>query len=246
MRLGYSGGMTGLINSAETLQQLRGVLGEYEQRAFFGANGAATAYKEAAKSVVNFQLRRPAMLVADANDVGKILNFLDKEWYEAENAESVETREDLLAELGDMGFFVLLTGMLHWDKLEGSQRDFVQRALGWAEDKARENKINLSEAIVYAAEVKDPKNYREEFYGLRKEERVEETFHRVEKIGKLHRKIRSKLNGEWSETKDLLTTLATHWLNGSRQDDETIGQIEELFLLADIDILSYAYDPDVK
>jgi hypothetical protein len=217
---------------AHTVENFRG-------SSFYTEHPELGEYEAGFAAMAKFLLDRPAMLIDDAQNKDKALLFIDKEWYEAEHAEQAEGRDELFAELGDMAFFVLLVGTIHWPDLNREERDFVERAIDWSQNKASKNQIDLGAAIVYVATTKDPVNYREEFYQLKDEESVDEARGRVVQIGKLHRKIRDQLNGHWKGSGNLLGTLAEQWYLGNAEIDTEVMQIEALFELAGIDMLSH-------
>lgn len=207
---------------------------------FFIHNPDYLPFLEGFEYVTQFLLDRPAMFVSDTQNVLGLLGFLDKEWYEAEHAKDYENLKAYFAELGDTMFFGLVAGVMHWEVMNDEQREFVRRAIDWSIEQAKGSGLDLNNAMQYVAQVKDPINYRSIFYQLIGDESVKQVSSRVKEIGKLHRKIRGKLNGEWVESDDLLHSLAHHVYENGDSAIESI-QIQALFALAGLDINVHAH-----
>lgn len=208
----------------------------FREGAFLRENQKYEYLASGIEAIVEFLLNRPAMMVSDAQNRGGILAFVDKEWYEAQHAESNETSFDLFMELGDTVFFALLSGILHWDEIDTQQREFIKRAIDASVETANAHELDIVEAVKYVSQVKDPINYRREFYQLIDGEETRQVFDRVVPIGKLHRKIRDKLNGEWSGADDLLDALRLHYSTNDENKDLSAFQIRVLFDLAGLDL----------
>lgn len=231
--------MANTESASELYHKATLTLTNYRNSEFYLEREDLSEFDAAFEAMAEFLILRPAMLIDDAQNKDKALAFIEKEWYEAQHAEMVESSDDLFAEIGDTTFFALLAGTIHWASMSEAEKDFVDRSIEWSRDKARENGMETVEAVVYVAKEKDPINYRAEFYQLRGEdESLSEVRSRVVSIGKLHKKIREQLNGTWKGSTNLLETLATKWYLSDPETDIEAFQIEMLFELAGIDLLA--------
>jgi len=200
----------------------------------FGEGEWLEAYQEAAKAVIEFVSNRPAMLVADSLDLQKILGFLQTEREEAERAE-VDGGMKLYEELGDVGFFVLLTAMLYGDKLTLEDHQNLKEMMEYANTKGQEDGLDLPLAIMYVGYYKDTGNYPKVFYQLGKDETVETVPERIKQTVPAIREVREYLNGKWVGLgdDDLISTMRAHGEECGWRGDEAKA-IRLLFGLAGI------------
>lgn len=76
-------------------------ISNFRTSTFFLEHESLANFEPGLDAIADFLLDRPLMLVSDNLNHDKILSLLDKEWYEAEHAKSVEGKDELYAELGD-------------------------------------------------------------------------------------------------------------------------------------------------
>lgn len=210
----------------------------FRSSSFFLEHENLAIFETGFEAIAEFLLDRPLMLVNDALNKNGILQMLEAEWIEAEYAKNMEGKDELYAELGDTVFFGLLAGMLFWDQMEEVEKEFVNDSIKWSIRKGNENRMNLVDSVVYVAGRKDPTNYPEQFYQLKDNEEASQVNDRYRGIGKILRGIRPKLNAEWKETDDIVNLLAYRWTQGSPEGDIEMEQIEQLFAIANIDLLA--------
>lgn len=216
-----------------------GKLSKFEKSGFFLANPDVAKLSQGFTAVIEFLLKRPAMLVHDVMQKDQLLIYLDQEVDEAMKAKKDETEWDHFLELGDVGFFGLLIGSLFWDELSDEQREKITTTIKWAREESESRSFDLNNAVQWVALVKDSANYREEFHQLIESETVDEVALRVPRIRDLHKELRPKLNGEWAGSHDLIMTLAIQWLSlgiGSNTMDNTRQLIEQMFKYAGLNL----------
>jgi hypothetical protein len=206
---------------------------------FFQENEQWGYLEDGANAVVDFVIKRPALLILDSMSVECVVNFADKEWYEAEVENNfpendLPKKNKLEDELGDLGFFALLAGMLFWEEMKDEQKDFVVRALEWAEETAQVNGIELARVIERVATLKDPANYREEIYQIDSEENIRDIPERVENVRRIGRSIRNDLNGKW-KVGQLIEVLNRAYI-GEAKDSELAIKIEALAYYSGIEL----------
>lgn len=219
-------------------QQISHRLDNFRESSFFLSDTRNQEITTGIEALVGFLKDRPAMMISDSVNKDGILRFLDKEWYEAEHSDTVNDLDNLSCEIGDTVFFAVLAGVMHWEEMSENERDFVSRAMEWTREKGSERKIDVNEMLVEVATEKDPTNYRKEFYQLKPHEETNQVYPRVVAIGKLHRKVRELLNGDWKESSNLLGTLATFWSEHKIGERKTQAmQVEELFTLSGLNVV---------
>jgi hypothetical protein len=229
------------ISAQEKFSELSHTVLNFRESSFLQENPQFRYLEEGFEAVANFLLERPAMLVSDSQNMEVVLQFLNKEWYEAKHADANEDFQHFFAEVGDTVFFAFVSGVLHWDQMDDRRKDFVSRSLGWCENDSQHQSVNLVDAVKYVANEKDPVNYRKDFYQLIEGESVRQVRQRVPTIGKLHRKIRDTLNTEQiAGSGDVLHALAVHHNSITNSGDMIKPQIQTLFQVAGLDLLVHA------
>jgi hypothetical protein len=217
-------------NAVAAYQVLAEQLSKPESSDFFLANPYLTDLLPAAQAVIGFAVARPALLVNNASDKKLLLGYLDNEWVEASQERGGDPQE-LFKELGDVGFFALLTGLLYWSELDADEKQEVVGGLMEANVEAMTNGMKLGEAVVYVASVKDPINYPEEFLDVFDDEVTSEIPLKVTELTGHLRTIRHALNGKWKDSADLSKTVAEYF-HAAQEGDPLIESIQGLFVLS--------------
>ena len=194
------------------------------------------------EAVINFLIARPAMLVADKHTgTGYITQLLFGEVREVIQAKNEQTKEEYLTELGDVGFFAIVQGLLNWEEMNPQQQKKLMVVVEWAAKAAEMEGTTLPALVAHVAKDKNPVNHRSELYQIVEEESVGLVVLRTPQVIKLGRVLRDKLNGELKGVDDVRLVLAEHWLKTlTNVDSVSVNQIEELFFWLNLDLLEYA------
>lgn len=155
-------------------------------------------------------------------------------------AKKEQTKEEYLTELGDVGFFAIVQGLLNWEEMSPQQQKKLMIVVEWAAKAAELEGTTLPALVSKVATEKNPVKHRSELYQIQGEENVELVVMRTPQVIKLGRSLREELNGELKGVDDVRLVLAEHWLKTlTNVDRVSVNQIEELFFWLNLDILEY-------
>ncbi len=213
----------------------------YRESSFSAVLAQSGDFEPGIVEVINFLIERPGMLVFDKyGGMEGITQLLIGEVREVIKAKKEETDEAYLSELGDVGFFAIVQGLLNWEEMSDQERNKLMMVVNWATEAAAEAGTILPTLVALVAKEKNPVNHRSELYQIVEDESVDMVVERMPRVIKLGRALRDKLNGELKGVEDVRLVLAQHWLNTMTSEDPgSISQIEELFFWLNLDLLEY-------